>query len=189
MAFNDLFKLYPNRNSELRTLVKTMVEFGRTIAKEPSAAHSNGIDEHALRRQRSYVHHAEQQVQAIAARPIPDNPATHPTDLPIDLSMEYITFVTDVNGNKVPLNESTQLLAEKWMITAVELAKSQSASMAGSMVGFDFDRAMNNLAVVSKMLDELEARPFLDLPETSEPGSEYAPRTSSYNPSPSKPQR
>ena len=184
MAFNDLFKVYPNRNSELRTLVKTMVEFGRTIAKEPSAAHSNGLDEHALRRQRSYVDHAVMTVEALAARPIPDNPHTHPTDLPIDLSLQYITFVTDVNGNNVPLNESTQLLAEKWMIAAVELAKSQSSAMAGAMVSFDYDRAINNLAVVSKMLDEMEARPFLDLPETSEPGAGYTTRTSTNNPAP-----
>jgi hypothetical protein len=188
MAFNDLFKVYPNRNSELRTLVKTMVEFGRTIAKEPSAAHSNGLDEHALRRQRSYVDHAVQTVEALAARPIPDNPHTHPTDLPIDLSLPYITFVTDVNGNNVPLNESTQLLAEKWMIAAVELAKSQSSAMAGAMVSFDYERAINNLAVVSKMLDEMEARPFLDLPETSEPGAGYTVRTSTNNPAP-RPQR
>lgn len=184
MAFNDMFRVYPNRNSEMRTLVKTMVEFGRTIAKEPSAAHSNGLDEHALRRQRSYVDHAVQWVEALAARPIPDNPATHPTDLPIDLTLQFTTFVTDVNGNNVPLNESTQLLAEKWMIASAELANSQSSGMAGSMVSFDYNRALNNLGVLSKMLDEMEARPFLDLPETSEPGSGYQPRTSTNNPAP-----
>ena len=188
MAFNDLFKVYPNRNSEMRTLVKTMAEFGRTIAKEPSAAHSNGLDEHALVRQRTYVDHAKMTVEALAQRPIPDNPHTHPTDLPIDLSNPYITFTTDVNGNQVPLNESTQLLAEKWMITAIELAKSQSSGMAGSMVSFDYNRAINNLDVISKMLDEMEQRPFLDLPETSEPGSGYGVRTSTNNPAP-RPQR
>ena len=188
MAFNDLFKIYPNRNSEMRTLVKTLAEFGRTIAKEPSAAHSNGLDEHALLRQRSYVEHSMKTVEALAQRPIPDNPHTHPTDLPIDLSLPFVTFTTGVNGNEVPLNESTQLLAEKWMITAVELAKSQSAAMAGSMVTFDYNRAVNNLQVLAKMLDEMEARPFLDLPETAEPGSNYGVRTSTANPAP-RPQR
>src|SRR5210317_2146108 len=100
MAFNDLFLEYPNRNLELRSVVKQCHEFGRTIAMEPSASHSNGLDEHALRRQRSYVVHAKALVEAIHAKPIPDNPATHPTQLPIDLTKLYLTFVTDVNGNE-----------------------------------------------------------------------------------------
>lgn len=178
MAFNDLFQIYPNRNLELRSVAKQCFEFGRTIAMEPSAAHSNGLDEHALRRQRSYVAHAKSLVQAINGKPIPDNPATHPTNLPCDFTQLYLTFVTDINGNQVPLNESTQLLAESWMILAVELVKSQSAAMAGSLVEFDFNRAMNNLDVLTKLLDENEARPFLDLPETAEPGSGYQARSS-----------
>lgn len=175
MAFNDLFKLYPNRNLELRSVVKQVYEFGKTIAREPSAAHSNGLDIHALKRQRSYVDHALKMVEAINAKPIPDNPASHPTDLPIDLSEAYITFTTDVGGNQIPLNEATQLLAESWMVCAVELAKSQSAALAGALVEFDYERARNNLTVLAKLLDEIEARPFLDLPETAEPGSTYGP--------------
>jgi|OM-RGC.v1.018664785 hypothetical protein len=171
MAFKDLFKVYPNRNLELRSVAKQAYEFGKTIAREPSAAHSNGLDEHALRRQRSYVDHAMKMVEALNAKPIPDNPASHPTELPIDLSEEYVTFTSDVNGNAVPLNEATQLIAESWMVAAVELAKSQSASLAGSLVKFDYDRASNNLQVLAKILDEIEARPMLDLPETAEPGS------------------
>lgn len=182
MAFNDLFMIYPNRNLELRSVVKQAYEFGKTIAMEPSAAHSNGLDEHALRRQRTYVEHTMKLVEAINAKPIPDNPASHPTQLPIDLSVLYTTFTTDVSGNQVPLNEATQLLAESWMIFSVELAKSQSAAMAGSLVSFDFDRAMNNLSVLNKLLDEVEARPFLDLPETAEPGSGYQPRSTSSSP-------
>lgn len=182
MAFNDLFKVYPNRNLELRSVVKQAYEFGKTIAKEPSAAHSNGLDEHALRRQKSYVSHTIQMVNALNAKPIPDNPASHPTDLPINLSDTYVTFTTDVGGNQVPLNEATQLLAESWMIFAVELAKSQSASMAGSLVEFDFNRAKNNLDVLNKLLAEVEARPFLDLPETAEPGSTYGTPSGGANP-------
>jgi len=59
MAFSDLFKVYNNRNSELRSIAKTVYEFGKTIAREPSAAHSNGLDEHAIQRQRSYVEYAK----------------------------------------------------------------------------------------------------------------------------------
>lgn len=177
MAFNDLFKEYPNRNLELRSVVKQIYEFGKTIAREPSAAHSNGLDEHALKRQRSYVEHALKMVEALNAKPIPDNPASHPTSLPVDLSEAYLTFTTNVNGNMIPLNEATQLLAESWMICAVELVKSQSASMAGALISFDYERATNNLNVISKLLDEIETRPFLDLPETAEPGSTYGVRS------------
>ena len=177
MAFNEYFKEYPNRNLELRSVAKQVYEFGKTIAREPSAAISSGLDNHALIRQRSYVEHTEKMVEAFATSPLPDNPATHPTQLPIDFSEAYITFTTDVNGNKIPLNESTQLLAESWMVLAVEMAKSQSASIAGSFITFDNARARNNIAAISKLLDELEARPFLDLPETAEPGSGYEVRS------------
>jgi hypothetical protein len=179
MALKELFLIYPNRNSELRTCAKTMFEFGKTIAREPSAAHSNGLDIHALTRQKSYVEYAKRMVTSLNAKPIPDNPATHPTSLPIDFSEEYFTFTVDINGNNVPINEMTQLLAEKWLMTAVELAKSQSAAMAGSLVEFDFKRADNNLDTLSKLIAEIEDRPFLDLPETSEPGSDYGPRSGS----------
>ena len=178
MAFNDLFKLYPNRNLELRSVAKQVYEFGKTIAQEPSAAHSNGLDTHALKRQRSYVDHALKMVESLNAKPIPDNPASHPTDFPVDLSQQYNFFTSDVAGNAVPLNEATQLLAEKWMICAVELVKSQSAALAGSLVLFDYERSKNNLEVLSKLLDEIEDRPFLDLPETAEPGSAYGARGS-----------
>jgi hypothetical protein len=177
MAFNDLFKPYPNRNLELRSVAKQVYEFGKTIAQEPSAAHSNGLDIHALKRQRSYIEHSDKMVEALNAKPIPDNPASHPTDFPVDFSVPYNFFTTDVAGNKVPLNEATQLLAEKWMIVAVELVKSQSAALAGGLVSFDYDRAKNNIAVLAKLVDEIEDRPFLDLPETAEPGSEYGPRS------------
>ena len=177
MAFNEHFKEYPNRNLELRSIAKQVYEFGKTIAREPSAAHSNGLDEHALRRQRSYVDHARKIVDALNAKPLPDNPASHPVDYPINFKEQYLWFTTNVEGTEVPLNEATQLLAEKWMILAVELAKSQSAALAGSLVEFDYNRATNNIDVISKMLDEIEDRPFLDLPETAEPGSQYGPRS------------
>ncbi|MBT8147758.1 MAG: hypothetical protein KJN90_12955 [Gammaproteobacteria bacterium] len=179
MAINELHKIYPNRNHELRTVAKAFFEFGKTIAREPSAAHSNGLDEHAIKRQDSYIAYAKSMVDALAAKPIPDNPATHPLNMPIDFSEQYITFTQDLNGNQVPLNESTQMLAEKWLLTAVEIAKSQSAALAGSLVTFDNERAQNNLDTLEKMLNEVKERPFLDLPETAEPGSSYGPRSGS----------
>ena len=178
MAFSELFAVYANRNAELRSVAKTCYEFGKTIAAEPSASLSQGLDEHALRRQKSYIAYCRGMVDALHARPIPDMPATHPTRLDINLSDEYVTFCVDVGGSQVPLNESTQLLSEYWMITAVELAKSNSASLAGSLVKFDHERAINNLAALEKLVDEMTARPILDLPETSAPGSNYqAPTT------------
>lgn len=177
MAINDLHQLYPNRNSELRGVAKQCYEFGQTIAREPSAAHTNGLDEHAIIRQESYIVHAMSMVESLNASPIPDLPATHPTQMPIDFSVPYIYFVEDINGNEVPMNEATQLLAEKWFLTAVELAKSNSASMAGSLVEFDHARALNNIQSIGKLLEEIKARPFLDLPETAQPGSTHGSRS------------
>ena len=171
--FADLFQNYPNRNAELRSLAKQCYEFGKTIAKEPSAALSSGLDAHAIKRQLSYVEHAVHMVEALHAKPLPDMPASHPITFPIQMTDQYVTFTTNVAGDEIPLNESTELLAEYWMITAVELAKSQSASIAGSLVEYDHERAVNNLAVMAKLLTEMTARPILDLPETADPGSLY----------------
>lgn len=173
MAFADLFGVYPNRNAELRSLAKTCYEFGKTIAKEPSASLTQGLDVHALKRQVSYIDYAKGMVTALHAKPIPDMPATHPVTLDINLSDPYITFTTNVGGAQVPLNESTQLIAEYWMITAVELAKSNSAALAGSLVDFDFERAINNLSTLEKLIGEMTSRPILDLPETADPGASY----------------
>ena len=177
MAINELHQIYPNRNSELRSVAKQLYEFGQTIAREPSAAHTNGLDEHAIVRQESYLAHATNMVMSLNDSPIPDNPATHPTQMEIDFSVPYIYFVEDLNGNKVPMNEATQLLAEKWLITSVEMAKSNSASMAGSLVEFDYLRAITNIQSIGKLLDEIKARPFLDLPETADPGSGHTSRS------------
>ena len=177
MAFNDLFVVYPNKNAELRSLAKTFLDFGRTVAKEPSAALSSGLDEHALKRQRSYVDHAESMLEAFAESPIPDMPATHPTLLEIDCSDPYKTFVEDINGQEVPLNEQTQLLSEYWLFLTVGLAKSQSAGIAGSIIKEDLERAQNNVKVITKLLNELEDRPTLDLPETTVPGSKLTTRS------------
>jgi hypothetical protein len=177
MAINDLHLVYPNRNSELRSVAKQCYEFGQTIAREPSAAHTNGLDEHAIQRQEAYIEHATKMVVALNASPIPDLPATHPTQMPVDFSVPYIYFTEDLNGNKIPMNEATQLLAEKWLLTAVEMAKSNSAAMAGSMVSFDHERATNNISSISKLLAEIKARPLLDLPETAQPGSEHGARS------------
>jgi hypothetical protein len=179
MAINDLHQVYPNRNSGVRTVAKQLFEFGQTIAREPSAAHTNGLDEHAIKRQQTYIDHAMDMVKRLAARPIPDRPATHPTQMEIDFSVEYIYFVENLNGNEVPMNEATQALAENWLLTACEMAKSQSAALAGSLVTFDSERAENNIAVIQQLLTEIEARPFLDLPETADPGSAHKARTGS----------
>ena len=177
MAINDLHQKYPNRNLGLRTVAKQLFEFGQTIAREPSAAHSNGLDEHAIVRQEQYIAHAKDLVERLHNRPIPDRPATHPTEMEIDFSVEYIYFVVDLNSNKVPMNEATQELAESWLVAACELAKSQSAGMAGSLVEFDHSRAVHNIDAIEELLEAIKARPFLDLPETADPGAEHTTRS------------
>lgn len=177
MAINDLHQIYPNRNIGLRSASKQAFEFGKTIAREPSAAHSNGLDAHAIGRQRQYIAKIRDVVERLHAKPIPDRPATHPTDMPIDLSEEYVYFTENVNGNSIPINEATQELAENWLTLAVGLAKSQSAAIAGSLVEYDYVRAINNIDVLAELVDEIEARPQVDLPETAVPGSDYGPRS------------
>jgi len=177
MAINDLHQVYPNRNIGLRSCAKQCFEFGQTIAREPSAAHSNGLDEHAIARQKQYIQKARDVVERLHARPIPDRPASHPTQMPIDLSVPYIYFTEDLDGNQVPLNEATQELAENWLTMAVELARSQSAAIAGSLVEFDWARAVNNISVLEELVNEIEARPIIDLPETGAPGSTHGPRS------------
>jgi len=174
MALEDLHQVYPNRNNELRAVAKQLYEFGQTIAREPSAAHTNGLDEHAIKRQQSYVEHARNMIESLNDRPIPDRPATHPTQMEIDFSVPYVYFVENVNGAAVTFNEATQILAESWLIAAVELAKSNSAAMAGSLVSFDYERAIVNIDSIEKILSEIEARPFLDLPETANPSTEHS---------------
>jgi hypothetical protein len=181
MAINDLHQVYPNRNIGLRSCAKQCFEFGLTIAREPSAAHSNGLDMHAISRQRQYVQKARDVIERLHAKPIPDRPATHPTQMPIDFSVPYVYFTEDLNGNKVPINEATQELAENWLTLAVELAKSQSAAIAGSLVEYDYQRAVNNVNVLAELIDEIEARPQVDLPETALPGSEYGNRSGGTN--------
>lgn len=177
MAINDLHQEYPNRNIGLRSAAKQCYEFGQTIAREPSAAHSNGLDTHAIGRQRQYIQKARDVVERLNARPIPDRPASHPTDMPINFTVPYIYFTENINGEEVPMNEATQELAENWLTMSVELAKSQSAGIAGSLVEFDYQRAMNNLDVLEQLVDEIEARPIIDLPETALPGSTHGQRT------------
>lgn len=178
MAINDLHQVYPNRNIGLRSAAKQCFEFGQTIAREPSAAHSNGLDEHALARQRQYVEKMGAVVDRLHDRPIPDRPASHPTEMPIDFSVPYIYFTQNLNGNEVPMNEATQELAENWLTMAVELAKSQSAGIAGSLVEYDYTRAVNNLAVISQLIDEIAETPWVDLPETDGPNTTHGPRSS-----------
>ena len=176
--FNALFRVYPNRNAELRMVAQSAYEFGKTVAKEADAALTSGMHEHAVARQHSYLNYVEDMVNAMQAKPIPDLPATHPTGFSINLSQPYEFFIVDINGDKVALNEQTALLAEYWMLTAVELASSNSASLAGSLTVFDHARAVNNVGVMRKLLNEMTTRTQqpLDLPETAAPGSELTTR-------------
>jgi hypothetical protein len=171
LDFKSLFTTYPNRNAELRMVSRQAYEFGKTVAKEADSAMSAGMHEHAIKRQHSYLDYVDSMLVALHARPIPDLPASHPLSFAINMAEPYTFFTTDVNGEEVPLNEQTQLIAEYWMLFAVELAKSQSASIAGSLTDFDFERGKNNIGTIRKLLDEIVSRPVLDLPETAVPGS------------------
>ena len=176
MAVNELHRKYPNRNNQLRALAKKCFEYGRNIASESSAALTNGLDEHALTRQNACLEEAVRMGAALNAKPIPDRPMTT-INMDIDFSQPYVYFLEDIAGNKVPMNEDTQLLAEEWLITATELAKCDSAAIAGSLIDFDYARFEFNIGSISKLVEEIEEKPHLDLPRSADPGSEKAARS------------
>ena len=91
------------------------------------------------------------------------------------MSVEYDQFVSDVGGNNIPVNEATQLLAEHWMMLAVAMANSQSAALGGSLIQPDYERAKNEIAVITQLVDEMESRVKIDLPETAKPGAGLGP--------------
>ena len=171
MAFADLFQIYPNYNPELRMIAKVAYEYGRNIAESPSAAATIGVLDHEIKRQDQYISRMNDMVDSLHDKPIPDKPQVHATGYDIHLDEEYPMFQTDVNGNEVPLNEFTELVAIKWMEFAVELAMSNSAAIPGGLIDFDHIRARNNLAVLGKLMDEFRNRPMIDVPETAEPGA------------------
>ena len=173
--FNDTFTVYPNRNSELRSLIKKAYEYGANVSQEQSAAMSSGLQVHALERQYSYVKRIRAGIERLAARPIPDLPRSHPLQYPIDMSVPYNFFTTDKSGQEIPINEDSQLLAENWMTFCVELALSESAGLAGSLLDFDRDRALNNIGTIEELLDEIKDMPPLDMAETNVTNSNYGP--------------
>lgn len=167
MAFADLFQVYPCKNPELRTTARVAYEFGKNIAKEPSASMSIGLDPHAMKRQRTYVDAIRGYIENLFQRPLPDMPYIHPTRFDVNLSEVYMQFTVD----GLPLNEDTQLLAENWMFLAVAMSASQSAGLAGSLIEADYNRLVNQVGVIEQLLDELEGRGGIDLPETAFPGA------------------
>jgi len=167
MAFAELFMVYPNKNMELRAAAKVAYEFGMNISQEPSAGMSIGVDPHAMKRQRQYVSTILGYIENLHNRPVPDMPYVHPVRFDIDMSNEYSQFTKD----GLPLNEDTQLLAQHWMTLAVEMAASQSAGLAGSLIDADYDRLVNQVGVITQLLDELETRGAIDIPETAYPAA------------------
>jgi len=167
MAFEDLFKVYPNKNVEGRTVAKIAYEFGRNIASEPSAGMSIGLDEHAIKRQRQMIAAMRGYIKAFNERPIPDSPYTHPNRFDIDLSEPYKQFTKD----GLPINEDTEMLCQYWMMLAVNVAASQSAGLAGSLITADYERCINLVDTIEQFVNEMETRVTPDLPETAFPGA------------------
>lgn len=170
MAFAELFKVYPCKNLELRAAARVAYEFGKTVALEQTAAMSIGVDPHAMRRQRQYVDMMDKRLESLHQKPIPDDAYRHPTRVDVDLSEPYEQFTQD----GLPLNEDTQLLAEQWMSLAVDMSASQSAGLGGSVIDPDYERLVNRIAVIKQLLDEIESRGSVDLPETAFPGADLS---------------
>jgi hypothetical protein len=164
---DDLFRIYPCKNPEIRMLGNKAFEFGRQCSYEPSAGSSIGVDQFAIDRNRRYCDVMDQLYDAIHNRPLPDLPATWPARYDVDLSVPYQTVTRD----NIPINEDTELLSSYWLANAVHCVKSQSAAQAGSMMDADYARCKQQISVIRKFLDEVEKRPIPDLPSTAEPGA------------------
>lgn len=158
------------KNIELRAIVRLCHELGAGIAQEPSAGMSIGLDEHALKRQRQYIMRVLGMVESVHEKPIPDAPRIHPTEFPADLTKLFAQFTAD----NLAINKDTELLSTYWMTIAVEMALSQSATLAGSMTDADYTRAKTNLGVITQYLDELEKAVPLDIPETAHPEAQLS---------------
>lgn len=174
MSIKEMFRVYGNRNSEVRAIANQAYEFGKNVAQSQSAALSAGIAPDEVKRQQTYIEATKKNI-ATANDKIQDRPQTHPNQYPIDMSIEYNQFVEDTEGNLKPINEHTALLAELWLILAVELARSQSAQISGSLLKSDRIRAEANLDEIDRWLKTFEDQDILDMPETVKGSSEYGP--------------
>ena len=169
MGFDEFYRVFEVKSTELRGLASFIHECGVNVGKESFASLAIGIDEHGDRRMREYVTAAQLRLTALASHPIPDLPRTHPILMKCDLS-KIPDLPRDADGNAV--NSDAENLMIAWQRTANELADSNSAALGGGMVSFDTTRCEQNLNSIIDILDSVSgAGSQVDFAETAEPAA------------------
>lgn len=154
MGYQDLFGIYEIKNAELKGLATFCYEAALNIAGEASGAMAIGLDPHAVARHTAYVAAAKSRVEALRDRPYPDMPQTHRTLLVCDFSAIPAFEVDPVTG--VELNADIETIMTMWMQTAVELVRSNSAALAGSMLDFDYNRCIANIEAIEQLVPTMD---------------------------------
>lgn len=169
MGFDEFYKVFEVKNTELRGLASYLYECGVNVGKESFASLAIGIDEHGERRMREYVDAGRLRLTALGSHPIPDLPRTHPILMRCDIS-RIPDLPRDAQGEAVNSDAENFMIA--WQRCANELADSNSAALGGGAVDFDVVRCDQNLSSILDMLDSVTgAGSRVDFAETAEPSA------------------
>lgn len=171
MAFEDLWKTFSVKNSELKFVADFAHKCAVNTMREQSAGLSVGMTVHALERQAAWVANCRDRLQALHQHPIPDLPATHPTEFVCDYS-EVPEIISTAGGQ--PLNSDVLAVGTAWATFFNEFCRSNSAGLAGGMLDFDEKRASQNLDSILQVLDSITRASSVDFPETAEPEAKAA---------------
>jgi len=171
MGYNELFRTFEYKNSELGSVANFAYEAAVNTAEEQSAGMTTGLDEHAQRRQIGWLDHISARIDGVASRPTPDLPATHPNLY----KQEHVAPET-ITVDGIPLNHDTLTMSQMWQILANELLSSNSAGLGGGMHEPDADRAVNIVESMRQFLASLSGAPAVDFPETAAPAATKSKR-------------
>ena len=162
------------KNSELKVLARFFHECAVNSAKEQSSGLTTGLDPHAIARQGQYLTAARLRAEALAARPFPDLPQSHPQLLDCDISK-----VPDVirSADGAILNDDILAVMEMWQRGAYELVKSNSAGLAGTLIQYDYIRIGAILDSIEQIVETFSQEALgVDFPETSAPDAIPGPK-------------
>jgi len=162
MARSDLYVDQLVKNAELKNLAEYAHKCSWNTAREQSGGQQAGLDEHALNRQATWIKNARERLAVVQSQPEPDQPASHPNDLPVVLPEP--TFLTSDNR---PVNPDCEAVAIMWQTIAYELAKSASSKKGGSMTQADAKRCEVNINALEQFLVAVAAASELDFPESA----------------------
>ena len=177
MGYEDFFPSVEDsqvKNSELKVLARFLHECAVNTAKEQSSGLTTGLDPHAIARQGQYLTASRLRAEALATRPFPDLPQTHPQLLECDISTTP-DIIRDKDGSV--LNDDILAVMEMWQRGAYELVKSNSAGLAGTLINYDHVRILALLDSIEQIVETFSQEALgVDFPETSAPDAVPGPK-------------